>query len=323
MLALRRAALGGAVVPLMASPHAAPSAAAPLPAPAAAATAAAPAARPAAAAARVRSRRRPAACPGPGPAASAAQLPPPFRLHQRGACAPPRALALKAVPPGAPDDSPKPSSSSSSSSSGAGSPCAAASGSSTAPSSSGSGSVACDCGCGVLGWNTNFDGPSGRFTLGREVGRGSFGVVRVAVHRDTGREYAAKILSKCRGAPSGGSNWSAGSPPPCSGAGSPSTPGAAGAGGGSPVMLTAGTWSASAVDGASAGGGSQHLEAIEREVTSWMSVQVCRLAGRRVCLGEGGGSARQGRGGGAYAPRSAVCGATLLAPARRLARGGC
>jgi hypothetical protein len=193
----------------------------------------------------------------PPPPAAAAGAPPPWHCRRAAAA---RALAFDAAPPGAPG----PRGAGSGSSSGAGSCDAAA-------SDAGGG---CECGCGVLGWNTNFDGPGGRFTLGREVGRGSYGVVHAAVHRESGREYAVKVLSKCRGSPRCSSGSGGGGSP--AGSGSPGVSG----GMGSPVTLTVGEWSGSGAGNGSAGGAGAHLEAIEREVGAWMAAQGSRYVAR-------------------------------------------
>jgi hypothetical protein len=130
----------------------------------------------------------------------------------------------------------------------------------------------CFSGCSAassLGWSTSF---ANHFTLGSEVGRGSFGVVHKAVARATGGVFAVKILPK---RPGGGS--SSGASPPGSGCTSTAAPAAlAGA-------------------SASSGGGSseefrvlegevdkQQLEAIEREAAVWTSVQVGLRAHAKV-----------------------------------------
>lgn len=113
----------------------------------------------------------------------------------------------------------------------------------------------CGCGCGVqaLGWNTNF---FGHFTLGAEVGRGSFGVVHVAVDQ-TGREYAVKVLSK---RPGGSPSSSC----TCTGNGVMPTLDAAVAedrpADVKPIL--------------------EHLEGIEREVSAWASVQGSQFVAR-------------------------------------------
>jgi len=142
------------------------------------------------------------------------------------------------------------------------------------PSSSSSGSslAASYGGCGILGWNNNFNS---RFALGPEVGRGSFGIVRIAVHRETGKEYAVKILHKCPNAGASASATSNNGTSPSGSAGGAEARGQ----GGSPLQLTltAGT-SYSLSEGDSLEGlKGQQLASIEREVTAWMAVQVGRL----------------------------------------------
>jgi hypothetical protein len=131
------------------------------------------------------------------------------------------------------------------------------------------GSQACSGGC-YLGWNTNF---AARFDMGPEVGRGSYGTVHVATHRDSGRAYAVKVLRKCPG----------GSPPDTSAA---VTPGAT-TGGGLSGDAGAGTPSLTAGgdedEGCCAEPDGANLEAIEREVHAWTTVQV----GRRAVEGRG------------------------------------
>lgn len=122
----------------------------------------------------------------------------------------------------------------------------------TSEARSSNSSTGCFSGCGVLGWATNFNQ---RFTVGPEVGRGSFGVVHVATSLDTGREYAVKVLPKHPG----------GSPTSTCCTPVSSTNGSSGA---SPQGMTAGAASEMClVD-------DEHLEAIEREVSAWVSVQV-------------------------------------------------
>ena len=108
----------------------------------------------------------------------------------------------------------------------------------------------------TLGWAANF---GARFALGRELGRGSFGVVRAAVHLETGVEYAVKIIPKCRG---GGSSGNSGN----------SSGNSGGGGGNSGAPLTPQSLTPAATQtGAGAPGGAE--EAIEREAASWAAAQ--------------------------------------------------
>ncbi|KIZ00314.1 hypothetical protein MNEG_7645 [Monoraphidium neglectum] len=110
--------------------------------------------------------------------------------------------------------------------------------------------------------------------MGPEVGRGSYGTVHVATHRDSGRAYAVKVLRKCPG----------GSPPDTSAA---VTPGAT-TGGGLSGDAGAGTPSLTAGgdedEGCCAEPDGANLEAIEREVHAWTTVQtrVAALAATSV-----------------------------------------
>lgn len=117
------------------------------------------------------------------------------------------------------------------------------------------------CGCGVLGWNTNF---SGRFALGPEVGRGSFGVVHQVTHKDTGRLYAVKVLRKCPTGSSGSSSNGSGNSNGSSGPQQQRRQ----------VALTSDSFTGSEGCTADEQANGQHLEAIEREVSAWVSVQV-------------------------------------------------
>jgi hypothetical protein len=149
--------------------------------------------------------------------------------------------------------------------------------------SSGSNSLAaCYGGCGLLGWNPNFEEV---FTMGREVGRGSFGIVRVATHKATGREYAVKVLPKCPPTAAATAAPTSSGSATTSGGGSGSSGGSGGACAVGPPPLT--LTSSYSQTGAGASQGSQQpgqqLEAIEREVSAWMAVQVGRGGSEEDC----------------------------------------
>ncbi|GBF91720.1 CDPK-related kinase-like [Raphidocelis subcapitata] len=135
----------------------------------------------------------------------------------------------------------------------------------------------CECDCGDLGWSRQF---ADRFALGPEVGRGSFGVVHEAVHKETGRRYAVKVLTKCPGGSGGCST--------CGGSDNNSGDGAGGGGGsprgsgggaspasGTPLTTTAGSTLSGGGSGSASAAG-QKLAAIQREVDLWAAVQGSR-----------------------------------------------
>lgn len=127
----------------------------------------------------------------------------------------------------------------------------------------------CCCSCGELGWEDGFDA---RFTLGPEIGRGSFGVVHIAVDNETGKQFAVKILHKCPGGSSGPSSCSGGS-------GATSGTSSSASGGGRPPSVASSS-SLPETCSTDAPPRGQHLESIERELAAWTAAQGSRYVVR-------------------------------------------